>query len=184
MKPIRVLVPVADGVEEIETVCIIDVLRRADAVVTVASVDGLEITASRGVKLVADCLLSDCLDFTYDLIVLPGGIPGAEHLRDSEELITMLKQHCSGNRLYGAICASPAVVLHYHGLLEQRRATAHPNFIDNLANTECAESRVVVDGTCVTSRGPGTALEFSLTLVKILYGEEKAKEVAQSMLAI
>ena len=82
----KVLVPVADGCEEIETVCIIDVLRRAGAEVTVASVDGLEITASRGVKLVADRLIGECADTAYDLIALPGGMPGAEHLRDSAEL--------------------------------------------------------------------------------------------------
>ena len=177
----QVLVPIADGTEEIEAVCIIDVLRRAGASVTVAAVGELQVTASRGVKLVADTLIADCVGNTYDLVVLPGGMPGAEHLRDSKELEKILRRQNQEGRLYGAICASPAVVLQYHGLLDQRRATCHPNFAHQLENADLVESRVVLDGTCITSRGPGTALEFALKLVEVLYGEEKAKEVAAPM---
>jgi len=177
----KVLVPVADGCEEIEAVTIIDVLRRAGADVTVASVGELRITASRGVRLVADTTIETCVDAVFDLIVLPGGMPGAEHLRDSELLITMLKRQEQAGRLFGAICAAPAVVLHHHGLLAGRRATTHPGFADTLENRGAVDSRVVVDGACVTSRGPGTALEFALKLVELLYGREKAAEVARPM---
>jgi 4-methyl-5(b-hydroxyethyl)-thiazole monophosphate biosynthesis len=177
----KVLVPIADGTEEIEAVCIIDVLRRAGAAVTVASVGELQITASRGVKLVADKVMADCLDETYDLVALPGGMPGAEHLRDSKEVEAILREQRDQGRLYGAICAAPAVVLQPHGLLDQRRATCHPGFVGHLENIDSVEARVVVDGTCVTSRGPGTALEFGLKLVELLYGEDKAKEVAAPM---
>jgi len=178
----KVLVPVADGCEEIETVCIIDVLRRAGAEVTVASVKGIQITASRGVKMVAERLISDCTSTTYDLIVLPGGMPGAEHLRDSEALVTMLKRQKREGRLYGAICASPAVVFQHHNLLGKRRATTHPAFGNRLENRSAIELRVVVDGNCVTSRGPGTAIEFALKLVELLYGKETAAEVANPLL--
>ena len=178
----QVLVPIADGSEEIEAVCIIDVLRRAGASVTVASVGGLQVTASRGVKLVADTLISECADKTFDLIALPGGMPGAEHLRDSRELTEMLKRQQKEGRLYGAICASPVVVLLHHGLLKGKMATSHPGFSDSLENSDEVESRVVVDGNCVTSRGPGTAIEFALTLVEILFGDKKAVEVAKSMI--
>ena len=178
----KVLVPIADGSEEIETACIVDVLRRAEADVTVASVNSLQITASRGMKLVADQLISECVQNTYDLIVLPGGMPGAEHLRDSKELVEMLKRQQNDGRLYAAICASPAVVLHHHGLLAQRKATAYPGFAEQFENTEAIDSRVVVDGNCITSRAPGTAMEFALKLVELLYGEQKAREIAQSML--
>ncbi|MEW5802761.1 MAG: DJ-1 family glyoxalase III [bacterium] len=177
----KVLVPIADGTEEIEAVCIIDVLRRAGASVTVASVDGLEITASRGVKLVADRRIADCLNESYDLIVLPGGMPGAEHLKDSKELEAMLKHQQQQGGLYAAICASPAVVLQHHGLLAQRKATCHPNFVHSLKDPSAVESRVVVDGTCITSRGPGTALEFALKLVELLFGGQKAREISQAM---
>ena len=179
----KVLVPIADGTEEIEAVCIIDVLRRAGDSVTVASVGELQVTASRGTKLVADKLIHECLEETYDLIALPGGIPGAEHLRDSGELAGMLKKQREEDRSYAAVCAAPAVVLQHHGLLTGLRATCHPAFVDELENKEALESRVVVDGNCITSRGAGTALEFALKLVEILHGREKAEEVAAPMLA-
>ena len=178
----KVLVPIADGCEEIETACIVDVLRRAGADVTITSVGELQVTASRGMKLVADQLISECVQNTYDLIVLPGGMPGAENLSNSKELVEMLKRQQNDGKLYAAICASPAVVLHHHGLLAQRKATAYPGLAEQFENTEAIDSRVVVDGNCITSRGPGTAMEFALKLVEILYGEQKAREIAQSML--
>lgn len=178
----KVLVPIADGTEEIEAACIIDVLRRAGADVTMASVNGLQVTCSRGVRLVADSLLADCAGETYDLIVLPGGMPGAERLRDAALLTEMLKRQRDAGKYYAAICASPAVVLEHHGLLEGRRATCHPNTASLLKNREAVEERVVVDGACITSRAPGTALEFALTLVEVLFGKEKAAEVTRPLL--
>lgn len=177
-----VLVPVADGTEELEAVAIIDVLRRAGAAVTVASVTGIrQITASRGVVIVADTLIDSCTEKDYDLVVLPGGIPGAEHLRDSGELTRILKRQREKEGLYGAICASPAVVLEHHGLLAGRRATCHPGFVDQLTVKDRVDSRVVADGNCLTSRGPGTAVEFALALVERLYGKDKRNEVAAPM---
>jgi len=180
-----VLTPIADGVEEIEAVAIIDILRRAGAEVTVASVmkERLEVTASRGVKLVADRSISECIDVRYDLIALPGGMPGAQHLHDSKELIQLLKNQNREGKLYAAICAAPAIVLYPHGFLFRRRATCHPGRINTFENsdTEAVNARVVVDGNCITSQGPGTAIEFSLKLVELLFGPEKAKEVADPM---
>jgi 4-methyl-5(b-hydroxyethyl)-thiazole monophosphate biosynthesis len=178
----KVLVPIADGTEEIEAVCIIDVLRRAGADVTVASVGNLQITASRGVKLVADCKIADCRDDEFDLIALPGGIPGAEHLRDSQPLVKLLRRHQAGGGWYGAICAAPAVVLSHHGLLGGRKVTGHPSFAAQLSDGTPMAERVVVDGNCITSQGPGTALEFALTLVALLYDNAKASAVAAPML--
>jgi protein deglycase len=181
----KVLVPIADGVEEIEAVTIIDVLRRAGAEVIVASVmkDQLQITASRGVKLVADQPISECMNAQYDLIALPGGIPGVQHLHDSKELIQLLERQNREGKLYAAICAAPAVVLFPIGLLSHRRATCHPGRVKTFedTNTESLSDRVVVDGNCITSQGPGTAIEFSLKLVEILFGSEKANEVATAM---
>ncbi len=178
-----VLVPIANGTEEIEAVCIIDVLRRAGAAVTVASVaDGLRVTASRGVNLVADRMIGDCQEEIYDLIVLPGGMPGAEHLRDSPALTRLLQRQREADRWHAAICAAPAVVFQPHGLLEGRgKATAHPGFIDRLDPGAAVEDRVVVDGRCVTSRGPGTALEFALRLVALLYDPGTADGIASAM---
>ncbi len=177
-----VLVPVADGTEELEAVAIIDVLRRAGATVTVASVTGARrITASRGVVILADALIGTCTEKDYDLVVLPGGIPGAEHLRDSADLICILKRQREKERLYGAICASPAVVLEHHGLLAGHQATCHPGFADQLTTRDRINDRVVMDGNCLTSRGPGTAVEFALALVERLYGKDKREEVAAPM---
>lgn len=177
------LVPVADGTEEIEAVTIIDTLRRAGVSVTVASVGERQITASRGVRIVADCLIGDCLhDPPYDLIALPGGMPGAEHLRDSKTLHGLLQRQKNEGRLIAAICAAPVVVLLAHHLLENQNATGHPNFSPHLPNQMAVRSRVVVDGSLITSRAPGTAMEFALTLVEILCGRDKAAAVAQPML--
>jgi len=176
------LVPIADGTEEIEATCIIDTLRRAEIEVTVASVDALQVTASRGVKIVADRLIADCVARTYDCIALPGGMPGAEHLRDSAPLIAKLKEQKDAGRLYAAICAAPAVVFQHHGLLKGVKATCYPGMQNQLDPKCVARDRVVVDGNCVTSQGPATAIEFTLKLVELLAGPDKAKQVAQAML--
>ena len=178
----KVLVPIANGTEELEAVTIIDVLRRADAMVTVASVGELRITASRGVQIVADCLIADCLDTVYDCIALPGGMPGAENLRDSKALKRLLVEQRRNGRMVGAICASPAVVLAHHGLLSDVRATCYPSFLERMPDTKKAGEPVVVDGNCITSQGPGTALAFSLKLVALLFGETKEQRVANAML--
>jgi 4-methyl-5(b-hydroxyethyl)-thiazole monophosphate biosynthesis len=179
-----VLVPIADGIEEIEAVTVIDVLRRGGAEVTVASVDGLHVVASRGVKLGADCPIDDCKGKTYDLIALPGGMPGAEHLRDCRILTEMLTEQKAAGRLYAAICASPVVVLGKHGLLEgHSKIVCHPAMHDKLPVTKASSDRVAVDGNCITSMGPGTAVEFALELVRQLFGEERENQVAGPMVA-
>ena len=178
----KVLVAIADGIEEIEAVCIIDVLRRAGSDVTVVSVgDNLQVTASRGVFLVADKLIADCAGQGYDLIALPGGMPGAENLRDCTILIDMLKEQKASDRYYAAICASPAVVFAACGLLKGCKATCYPSLMKKLP--VAVDEKVVIDGNCITSQGPGTALLFSLKLVEVLYGIDKADEIADAMLA-
>ncbi len=180
---IKVLVPIANGTEEIEAVCIIDTLRRTGAEVTVASVETtLQVTASRRTKLVADAFIADCATTLYDCIAIPGGMPGAEHLRDCVVLTALLRAQHDAGRLYGAICAAPVVVLQHHGLLQGRQATCHPGFAAQLENPMQVEKRVVVDGNCITSRAPGTAIEFALALVEYLYGTEKAREIGAQML--
>lgn len=187
MKP-SALVPITQGCEEIEAVSVIDVLRRAGVQVTVAAVaagnsePALEVTASRGVRLVADCFLEDCSDRQFDAIVLPGGLPGAEHLRDSDLLAHLLKEQDAREDVVGAICASPAVVLQHHDLIRDRRATCFPGMMDQLSAGSRSGERVVTAGNLITSRGPGTALEFSLAVVKALCGPEKRDEIAGQLL--
>ena len=178
----KVLLALADGSEEIEAMAVVDVLRRAGADVTVASVDHLQVTLSRGVKVVADRLIQDCVDEEYDLIVLPGGMPGAEHLRDNETLISMLRAQKESGRLFAAICASPVIVLQHHGLIEGLNVTCYPSMIDQLANKDAAEFDVVVDKNCITSRGPDTALKFAIKLVEILFDQSRADQIAKAIL--
>ena len=180
----KVLVPIADGTEELEAVAVIDVLRRAGAEVTVASVmPRQQIIASRGVVIVADVLIESCTDQAYDLVALPGGIPGAEHLRDSEILTDILTRQAGQDRLIAAICASPAVILSHHGLIADRRATCHPGFTEQLTCARKLDKRVVADGNVITSRGAGTAVEFALALVERLYGKDHRDAVAAPMVA-
>ncbi|HNT78930.1 MAG TPA: DJ-1/PfpI family protein [Anaerolineae bacterium] len=180
----KVLVPIAEGTEEIEAVCIIDTLRRAGAEVMVVSVEAARtVTCSRGVRIEADALIADCAGALYDLIAVPGGMPGAEHLRDNAALTDLLKQQRDAGRLYAAICAAPVVVLQTHGLLAGRRATCFPGFAAQLHNAVAANERVVVDGNCVTSRGAGSAIEFALALITLLYDAEKSAEVGARMQA-
>jgi 4-methyl-5(b-hydroxyethyl)-thiazole monophosphate biosynthesis len=178
---ISVLVPIANGSEELEAITIVDVLRRAEANVTLASIEeSTAITASRQTRIVADCLLSDCIDQDFDCIAIPGGMPGADRLSQCGMLIEKLREQAAGNKYYSAICAAPEVVLARNGLLEGRRATGHPMFQSSL-DVPDGGGQVVQDGNCLTSQGAGTALEFALTLVETLYGPERRQTVAESL---
>ncbi|KAK7335089.1 hypothetical protein VNO80_26860 [Phaseolus coccineus] len=180
--PPRILVPIANGSEEMEAVIIIDMLRRAKANVVVASVeDKLEIVASRKVKLEADMLLDEAAKLSYDLIVLPGGLGGAQTFANSETLVNLLKKQRESNKYYGAICASPALVLEPHGLLKGKKATAFPAMCNKLSDQSEVDNRVVVDGNFITSRGPGTSIEFALAIVEKLFGRKLALELAKAV---
>lgn len=179
----RVLVAIANGSEEIETMAPIDILRRAGAEVTVASISpALQVTLSRGVQAIADKSLSEVKDQVFDAIVIPGGQPGANHMRDCPTLIAMLKKQQQEDRWLAAICASPVVVLQTHGLLSGP-ATCHPSVASDLRDKSQLADRVVVVGKCLTSRAPGTAVEFSLKIVEVLYGRKQAQDIAQQILA-
>ncbi|XP_071718375.1 protein DJ-1 homolog B-like [Rutidosis leptorrhynchoides] len=181
----RILVPIADGSEEMEAIMVIDVLRRAKAEVVVASVgDKLEIVASCKVKLIADMLLDEAAKLSYDLIILPGGYDGAQAFSRSEKLVNLLKQQSESDRYYGAICGSPALVLEPLGLLKGKKATTYPARCKHLSDQSYAEYRVVVDGRLITCRGPETTLEFGLAVVEKLMGRHKALEIAKEMLVV
>ncbi|KAI3448111.1 hypothetical protein Pfo_004776 [Paulownia fortunei] len=179
----KVLVPIGFGTEEMEAVILIDVLRRAGAEVTVASVEEqLEIEASGGTRLVADAFISACSDETFDLVALPGGMPGSARLRDCQILQNITKKQAEAKKLYAAICAAPAVTLLPWGLLRRKQTTCHPAFMDKLPNFWAVKSNLQVSGELTTSRGPGTSFEFSVSLVEQLFGESVAKEICDLML--
>ena len=182
----KVLVPIADNSEEIETSSITDVLTRGGVEVTTASImpgDCVQVTMARGLKVVADAHISTCVDKAWDAIVLPGGMPGAQHLSDCEVLVKLLKQQAGEGKLVGAICAAPAVVLAYHGLLEGKKGTCYPvDKFKGMVGEGWVDEKVVVDGSVVTSQGPGTSLQFGLKLIEVLVSREKAEEVAKGLL--
>jgi len=179
----RALIAVADGVEDLECVTLIDVLRRADIEVLVASLEERRmITCARGTRLTADVMLVDVLAQDFDLIVLPGGMPGAQHLADFEPLAERVRKQAKAGELFAAICAAPALALQSYGVLRQRRMTCYPAFSDRLSGCTFVDEAVVVDGNCITSQGPGTALAFALTLVEQLVGRGTRTEVAKAML--
>jgi 4-methyl-5(b-hydroxyethyl)-thiazole monophosphate biosynthesis len=219
----RVLVPIADGTEEIEVVTVVDVLRRAGAEVVLASVEEEDrVVCSRGVKIEADCNIKAVTGRQggkegWDLIAvepvwnsnlarptpstrrhprnrthwlmstqIPGGMPGAERIRDSVRLHPALEKHWRAMRPLAMICATPAVLGEPKGFLEGVAATSHPAFIDEIGGSleetqPYTEGRVVWDANIITSRGPGTALEWSLCCVEAIFGRAKALEVAGPM---
>lgn len=179
---IKVLLAVADGSEDMESVITYDVLVRGGASVTIASVmDSKDITCANGLGIETDGLIQDFEANEYDLIVLPGGMPGAEHLSKCKTLISMLRKQKESGKLYAAICASPVVVFETNGLLEGKKATAYPAFQPKLKDPSVVKSRVVIDGNCITSQGPGTSFDFGLTLVECLFGKAKAEEIKGPM---
>lgn len=183
----QVLVPIATGSEEIEAVTVIDTLVRGGAAVTVAyaSTDKstLEVVCSRGVKLVADKFIEDCVNDQWDLVVCPGGMPGAVNLRDSEALTSILKKQYASGLPIAAICAAPAVIFTHHGIItDTDKATGYPaeKFVSAISNY--STDKIVVSKNVITSQGPGTSLIFSLKLVEILFGAEKAEALHKEMI--
>ena len=176
-----VLIVLADGFEEIEAVTPIDVLRRAGLEVIVAGVGKREVTGAHEITVETDIMLEQ-YQGSPDAIILPGGMPGAENLQKSEALKDLLQKMKKSGKLITAICASPAVVLAPNGILDGKKATCYPGFENELGpKVKFLPERVVTDGLVVTSRGPGTAMEFSLELVSQLVSLEKAEQLSQKM---
>jgi len=173
-----VLVPLAPGCEELEAVTVIDLLRRAGISVVTAGLDREPVRASRGVVLVPDTDLDTALRSDYDMVVLPGGLPGADHLDNDLRVRALLRKMAESGRFTAAICAAPKV-LASAGLLAGRQATGYPGVLDalGLTDTTLSSEPVVTDGKVITSRGPGTAMDFALTLIEELVGKEKRDEV-------
>lgn len=166
----RVLVPLAEGFEEMEAVTVVDILRRAGMDVVTAGLLPGPVRASRGTVILPDASLDAVLDQAFDLVVLPGGQPGAAHLGGDPRIADLLRNRARRGEITAAICAAPGV-LAAHGLLDGKTATAFPGTLDPAAQAyRLTEAPVVVDGNIVTSRGPGTALDFALTLVELLLG--------------
>jgi len=178
----RVLVPVAEGSEELETVTVIDLLRRAGIEVVSAGIEAGPLTASRGVVLTPDTTLEDALKQNFDMVVLPGGGPGAERLAADGRLVALIQRMSQEGKYTAAICAAPKV-LAQAGVLEGKQATSYPGVLASVGGggAVISENPVVVDGTVITSRGPGTAMDFALQLIEILVDKPTRDDVETAL---
>lgn len=181
----NVLVPLAQGCEELEAVTIIDLLRRAQINVTVAGLEAEPgpIKASRGTTLLPDTTLDQALTSDYDMLVLPGGLPGADHLNNDARIIKLIQQMAKEDKYTCAICAAPRALARA-GVLEGKNATSYPGTLDkmDIPGMKFTGDSVTVDGKIITSRGPGTAMEFALTLIEALGGKTLRDQVEPPLL--
>ncbi|MGF0241918.1 DJ-1 family glyoxalase III [Rhodococcus sp. IEGM1300] len=179
----RALIALAEGIDDLQAVTLVDVLRRAQVEVVVASVEGRRmLTCARGTRLTADAMLVDLLAQPFDLIALPGGQVGARHLAAHQPLQQLLKDQAAAGRLFAAIAETPAVALQAFGVLRQRRMTCLPSASHQLSGCTFVDQPVVVDGNCITAQGSGAALQFALTLVEQLCGKSTRAMVAKELL--
>ncbi len=171
-----VLVPLANGSEELEAVTVLDILRRAGFEAVSASLDGQPVRCSRGTMIIPDTSLDEALKRSFDMVVLPGGQPGTNNLKADARIIKLVQRMATEGHYVSAVCAAPSV-LATAGLLDGKRATSFPGSLDAFPKVLRQPQAVVEDGQLITSRGPGTAMDFALTLVERLAGKAKRDEV-------
>ena len=180
----RALITLAEGIDDLQSVTLIDVLRRANVEVVVASIEARRmLTCARGTRLTADAMLVDVLAQPFDLIVLPGGAVGGKHLAAHQPLQQLLKDQAAAGRLFAAIAESPALALQAFGVLRQRRMTCLPTVSQQLLGCSFVDQPVVVDGNCITAQGSAAAPAFALQLVEQLCGRAVKVAVARELLA-
>ena len=174
----NVLMPIANGFEEIEAITVIDLLRRADINVVVAALHDKNVTGSHGITVIADELLDDALAKDFDMVVLPGGQPGTDNLEADKRVRDLLVVLANSGKFTAAICAAPKILAAV-GLLQGKTATSFPGCIspETTSGLRYSEDSVVQDGKVITSRGPGTAMEFALVIIEKLCGPNTRTEV-------
>lgn len=178
-----VYVMLADGFEEIEALTVVDVLRRAGIEVSTVSIsDSKTVTGSHKISVISDILLADADLEKADMVVLPGGMPGTENLYNNHELEKSLAQRVKNNKWIAAICAAP-IVLGRRGYLKGLEAVCYPGFEEELAGASIKNDRVVISSNFITSKGPGTALDFALAIVSVLKDENIARKLRAGMQA-
>lgn len=177
----KVIIPISNGFEEIEAISIIDVLRRADIDVTIAAVKDIQTIGAHDIKITADCKIEDIDAKEFDMIILPGGLPNAFTLAENNNVQNILKQMKEQNKHIGAICAAP-YALHQANVLN-KNFTCYPSFEEKIRQDGYHnEDDIVIDDKVITSRGPATAMNFALEIIKILLNEEKYTEVKNALL--
>lgn len=174
----NVLIPLAQGCEELEAVTLIDLLRRAEIKVVTASLTDEPVTCSRGVVIIADTSLDSVMSQDFDLMVLPGGLPGADNLNADPRIHQLLNRLASEGKYIGAVCAAPKVLV-ASGIAKGKHITAYPGALSemDLSDIDLGQEAVQIDNKVITSRGPGTAMDFALTLIELLKGKDTRDSV-------
>lgn len=178
----NVLIPLAQGCEELEAVTLIDLLRRAGIEVVTAGLDNKPVVCSRGTCLIPDTVIDKVMNTDFDMIVLPGGLPGADNLNKDQRVRELILKMAAEEKYTAAICAAPKV-LASTGLLDHKTATSFPGVLDEfeIDGFKYSSNSVVQDGKVITSRGPGTAIDFSLHLIELLSSKKKRLEVESGL---
>lgn len=172
----RVVVLLADGFEEVEAITQIDFLRRSGLDVVVAGVNARDIIGGHDIRVNSDITVDE-LTGEIDAVVIPGGTVGAENIAADDPSVSLVRRMLEAGKLVAAICAAPAVVLGQHGLIGDRTFTCYPGFEDRVSTGTFSESRVVVDGNLITSRGPGTSAEFAHEIIRNLVSADAAEDL-------
>jgi len=176
----KALVILTNGVEEVEAISVIDLLRRAGIDVTTSSISGEQVTGSHNITIQADTQIDDIKGLDFDIVILPGG-PGTKNLRESDKVIKLVQNQHARGKYIAAICAAPTV-LNMAGILSGKSITSYPSEEKTFTDSSYFYKNVVVDGNIITSRAAGTALDFAIKLIEILSGKKKADEVAEKIL--
>lgn len=177
----EIVIFLADGFEEVEAVTPVDYLRRAGINVVLAGVGTSKPTGARGISINTDIQICDFKGIP-DGVILPGGLPGAKNLADSKDVFRICREVMDSGGMVASICAAPALALGTFNMLEGRRYTCYPGFEKNDSTGLFSDNRVVIDGNMITSRGAGTAAEFSLAIIRYLLDDDAAKRIAASVL--
>jgi len=182
----KVLIPFSEGVEEIELIAVIDVLRRADVEVCAASLDGELVKGRSNISIAPDAALAAVMHEDWDMVVLPGGLPNAFLLRDDSNVKAVVQRLRDERKSIAAICAAPMALAAY-GMTAGKRVTSYPSCQDEMEKLQPSsvyvDEAVVEDDFLITSRGPGTSIAFALRLIAKLCGAEKAEEIRVSIVA-
>lgn len=175
------LLVLADGFEEIEAICVIDILRRANIHLVVAGLEDIDVTSCRGLNVTADSILANEMDHEFDIIILPGGEPGSTNLQNSDLVRQKLANQHAQNKWIAAICSAPRILAEM-GILNGVRATSFPKVEPLLTDCLYEKKAVVIDKYIITGRGPGPAIKFSLAIVETLVGRKVASDIKKAML--
>jgi 4-methyl-5(b-hydroxyethyl)-thiazole monophosphate biosynthesis len=172
----------ANGFEEIEALCVLDLLRRAGVPTKTVGIDEKIVMGSHKIPVVCDMEDIELTGFEdFDMIILPGGLPGANNLDASEVVEKFINRAVDEDKFISAICAAP-FILGKRGILNGKRATCYPGFENELIGAKISKKSVVTDGNITTAKGMGAALGFATELVRIFCGEEKAKQLSEAVM--